>query len=69
MDGSLAYDGMFGGDAPRTVSIDRACRIFRVSRRTLYYWIKDGRLQTKRTVLGSQRVLIDSVKAMSSHRS
>jgi predicted site-specific integrase-resolvase len=32
-----------------------------VSRRTIYYWIKDGRLVTRRTPLGSQRILLDSL--------
>ena len=32
-----------------------------VSRRTIYYWIHDGRLQTVRTLNGSQRVLVESL--------
>jgi excisionase family DNA binding protein len=35
-----------------------------ISRRTVYYWIKEGRLQTMRTAMGSQRVLTDSVKSL-----
>jgi excisionase family DNA binding protein len=47
----------------RSVSIEKAGQILRVSRRTIYYWIRNGRLQTIRTQLGSQRVLTDSLRA------
>jgi excisionase family DNA binding protein len=43
--------------------MEHTCRVLGVSRRTLYYWIKRGRLQTVRTSMGSQRVLVASVKA------
>jgi excisionase family DNA binding protein len=52
------------GPAPqigRSVSLDHAAQILGVSRRTIYNRIRDGRLQTIRTLGGSQRVLIDSV--------
>ena len=45
----------------RSVSLDHAARLLGVSRRTIYNRIRDGRLQTIRTLGGSQRVLIDSV--------
>lgn len=45
-----------------SLSLERTCRILGVSRRTVYYWIRDGRLSTFRTQLGSRRVLIDSVR-------
>src|SRR5207237_2488879 len=45
----------------RSVSIDHAAELLRVSRRTIYNRIREGRLQTIRTIGGSQRVLIDSV--------
>jgi len=32
-----------------------------VSRRTIYYRIRDGRLHTIRTIGGSQRVLVESL--------
>jgi hypothetical protein len=32
-----------------------------VSRRTIYNRIRDGRLQTVRTIGGSQRILVDSL--------
>jgi len=46
----------------RSVSLDQAAQILGVSRRTIYNRIRDGRLQTIRTLGGSQRVLIDSVQ-------
>ena len=45
----------------RSVSIDQAANILRVSRRTIYNRIRDGRLQTIRTIGGSQRILVDSL--------
>lgn len=48
----------------RSVSIDKAAAALCVSRRTVYNRIKDGRLQTIRTLGGSQRVLVESVDLM-----
>lgn len=45
----------------RSVSLDQAAELLGVSRRTIYNRIREGRLQTVRTIGGSQRVLIDSV--------
>ena len=45
----------------RSVSIEQAAALLGVSRRTVYYRIRDGRLRTIRTLGGSQRVLMDSV--------
>jgi len=45
----------------RSVSLDHAAELLGVSRRTIYNRIREGRLQTVRTLGGSQRVLIDSV--------
>ena len=45
----------------RSVSIDQAAQLLRVSRRTIYYRIRDGRLHTIRTIGGSQRVLVESL--------
>jgi excisionase family DNA binding protein len=45
----------------RSVSLDHAAELLGVSRRTIYNRIRDGRLQTIRTVGGSQRVLLESV--------
>ena len=48
----------------RSVSIEQAAQLLGVSRRTIYYRIRDGRLRTIRTIGGSQRVLMDSVEEM-----
>jgi excisionase family DNA binding protein len=45
----------------RSVSLDHAAQLLNVSRRTIYNRIREGRLQTIRTLGGSQRVLLDSV--------
>jgi len=41
--------------------IDQAADVLGVSRRTVYYRIREGRLQTIRTACGSQRVLVESI--------
>ncbi len=51
----------------RSVSLDQACELLQVSRRTVYNWIREGRLQTIRTLGGSQRVLIESVRQVAGH--
>ena len=45
----------------RSVSIDQAAVLLNVSRRTIYNRIREGRLQTIRTLGGSQRVLVESL--------
>jgi excisionase family DNA binding protein len=45
--------------------LEQACLLLQVSRRTVYNWIREGRLQTIRTLGGSQRVLIESVRQAS----
>ena len=45
----------------RSVSIDQAAILLSVSRRTIYNRIREGRLQTIRTIGGSQRVLVESL--------
>ena len=45
----------------RSVSLDHAAQMLGVSRRTIYNRIREGRLQTIRTLGGSQRVLLDSM--------
>ena len=45
----------------RSVTIERAAEILGLSRRTVYYRISDGTLQTIRTRGGSQRVVVDSL--------
>jgi excisionase family DNA binding protein len=51
----------------RSVSLDQAAQLLGVSRRTIYNRIREGRLQTIRTMGGSQRVLLDSVQDSHSH--
>ena len=46
----------------RSVTIDQAAQLLGVSRRTVYYRIRKGRLKTVRTLGGSQRVLVESVQ-------
>ena len=45
----------------RSISLDHAAALLGVSRRTIYNRIREGRLQTIRTLGGSQRVLLDSL--------
>jgi len=51
----------------RSVSLDHAAELLGVSRRTIYNRIREGRLQTIRTIGGSQRVLIDSMSEAREH--
>jgi excisionase family DNA binding protein len=48
----------------RTVSLEQAATLLGVSRRTIYNRIRESRLQTIRTVGGSQRVLVESLDAL-----
>ena len=48
----------------RTLLIEHVARLMGVSRRTVYYRIRDGRLETIRTRGGSQRVVIRSLEAI-----
>ncbi len=45
----------------RSVTIDQAAALLKVSRRTIYNRIREGKLQTIRTIGGSQRVLVSSL--------
>ena len=53
----------------RSVSIEQAAQRLGVSRRTVYYWIRDVRLRTVRTLGGSLRVVTDSLEEMSKQMS
>ena len=55
-------EGVFEPRIGRSVSLDHAAELLGVSRRTIYNRIREGRLQTIRTLGGSQRVLLDSVQ-------
>ena len=59
---AVGQDAGFGQFHARSMSLAQAGQALRVSRRTVYYLIKSGRLQTMRTAMGSQRVLLDSVR-------
>jgi excisionase family DNA binding protein len=48
----------------RSFLIDDAARLLGVSRRTVYYRIREGRLLTIRAKCGSQRVLLSSIEAL-----
>jgi len=48
----------------RSFLIDDAARLLGVSRRTVYYRIREGRLLTIRARCGSQRVLLSSMEAL-----
>ena len=51
-------------DRERSLLIDDAAQLIGVSRRTIYYRIREGRLRTIRTRCGSQRVLVSSIEAL-----
>jgi excisionase family DNA binding protein len=53
-----------GPHRERSVLILEAAGVLGVSRRTIYYRIREGRLQTIRTRGGSQRVLWSSIEAL-----
>lgn len=59
-----ASEPEFQPQVGRSVSIEQAAQLLAVSRRTVYYRIRDRRLRTIRTLGGSQRVLMDSVDEM-----
>jgi excisionase family DNA binding protein len=42
--------------------LDQAAELLGVSRRTIYYRIREGKLRTIRTRCGSQRVLVESIE-------
>jgi excisionase family DNA binding protein len=52
---------MFEQQLGRSVTIDQAAALLHVSRRTIYNRIREGKLQTIRTIGGSQRVLLASL--------
>jgi excisionase family DNA binding protein len=58
---AASYDTCFEPRIGRSVSLDHAAELLGVSRRTIYNRIREGRLQTIRTLGGSQRVLVESM--------
>jgi excisionase family DNA binding protein len=61
MSSKSARPGVMG---ERSLLIDDAAQVLGVSRRTIYYRIRDGKLKTIRTRCGSQRVLVSSIEAL-----
>lgn len=59
---SAQHAPMFAPQLGRSVTIEQAAQLLGVSRRTVYYRIREGRLRTIRTMGGSQRVLVESVR-------
>jgi excisionase family DNA binding protein len=57
-------DSPFHPQLGRSVTIDQAAQLLGVSRRTVYYRIREGRLRTVRTLGGSQRVLVESLQEL-----
>lgn len=51
-------------EGPRTVLVDQAAALLGVSRRTVYYRIREGRLETIRTRCGSQRITVTSIERL-----
>ena len=51
-------------DREKSLLIDDAAQLLGVSRRTVYYRIREGRLRTIRTRLNSQRVLLSSIQVL-----
>ncbi len=44
-----------------TVSINKACELLDVSRRTIYNWIASGKVERVRTAGGSVRIFVDTL--------
>jgi excisionase family DNA binding protein len=60
----MQHDSPFHPQLGRSVTIDQAAQMLGVSRRTVYYRIREGRLRTVRTIGGSQRVLVESLQEL-----
>ncbi len=58
---------MFEQHLGRSVTIDQAAALLHVSRRTVYNRIREGKLQTIRTIGGSQRVVLSSLDGTRRH--
>ena len=57
----VAVMSTLGRAGGRSLLIEDAAIVLGVSRRTVYYRIREGRLETLRTRGGSQRVLLSSI--------
>ncbi len=51
-------------EQPKSLLVNQAAELLGLSRRTVYYRIREGRLQTIRTRGGSQRVLLPSIERL-----
>ena len=60
----MPSDAEAAARSERSFLIDDAARLLGVSRRTVYYRIREGRLLTIRARCGSQRVLLSSIEAL-----
>lgn len=60
----MSSDAEADARSERSFLIDDAARLLGVSRRTVYYRIREGRLLTIRARCGSQRVLLSSIEAL-----
>jgi excisionase family DNA binding protein len=60
----MSSDADAAARSERSFLIDDAARLLGVSRRTVYYRIREGRLLTIRAKCGSQRVLLSSIEAL-----
>lgn len=54
--GNLCMETTTRPTLPETLSIMKACEVADVSRRTIYNWIKDGKVDYMRTAGGSIRI-------------
>ncbi|MGE3511901.1 MAG: helix-turn-helix domain-containing protein, partial [Vicinamibacterales bacterium] len=52
------------GDVPRTLLIADAARLMRVSRRTVYYRLREGQLESVKTRCGSRRIVVHSLEQL-----
>src|SRR5213595_1423001 len=57
-------DLVFSSPPARSFFVEQAATLLGVSRRTVYYRIRQGRLRTIRTRCGSQRVLLESIERL-----
>jgi predicted site-specific integrase-resolvase len=48
-------------ETPRTVSLQKACEVAGVTRRTLYNWMALGKVEFVRTASGSPRIVTASL--------
>ena len=48
----------------RSFFVEEAATLLGVSRRTVYYRIRQGKLRTIRTRCGSQRIMLESIEAL-----